>query len=500
MMIAYCYKTGLRLLNRLLAPAALTLALLAPTAWAGNVMDYGAKGDGIADDTVAVQKAVDACAATGEKLVFPAGTFLTGTVYLRSNTAIELTAKAVWKGIGRVDAYPMQHPRGFAGRTHADWRAMIYAEDVENVSISGAGLLDCNGGNPVFVKTAENPDRPFGIWIVRSRDIRVEGIQMRGSAHWMQHYMECDRVRINGIRVFNHANLNNDGLDLTDCRDVIVSNAEIDSSDDALVLKSDGPRGNADVVISNCILASHADGLKLGTGSVGGFRRITANNLVIRPSASDHIEHPMKVKNGLAGIDMMSTDGGALEDIVIQNVVMDGVETPVVIKLGDRWTTRKDKSTLVGPGTVRNILIGHLIARRCGPIPTMITGYPGNCVENITLSDMLIEIEGGAAACDLKVPENSSDYPYNRIFGKKLPAYGFFVRHARNVQLRDVRVQAVKPDARHAMIFSDATGALDNVDIVNQGAKGIAPVLVDKARSIDLRGASLGLKVKVHSN
>ncbi|MCE5229807.1 glycoside hydrolase [bacterium] len=465
------------------------------SAWAASVVDFGAKGDGLTDDTKAVQAAVDDCAAKGEKLVFPAGTFLTGTIFLRNNTAIELTAKAVWRGIDRVDSYPLQRPRGFEKGTHSAWRAMIYAYDVENISISGAGTFDGNGGNPVFVKTGENPNRPFGLWIVRSRNIRLDGIHMRNTAHWMQHYMECDRIRINGIRVFNHANLNNDGLDFTDCRDVIVSNVQIDSSDDALVLKSDSVRGNADFAITNCILSSHADGFKLGTGSVGGFKRITASNLVIRPSQADHIEHPMKMKNGLGGIDMMSTDGGPLEDIVIQNVVIEGVETPIVIKLGDRWMT--GKQTGAGhAGAARNIMISNVIARHCGALPSQISGYPGHPVENVTLSDMLIEIEGGGEQGDLNVPENSSAYPYNRIFGKKLPAFGFFVRHARNLQMRDVRMQTIKSDARYGMIFEDAKGALDNVTIANRETKNAA-VLIDKKKSIDLRGDSKELKVRV---
>jgi len=488
------------------------LLLVSAMALAGNIRDFGAKGDGSTDDTTAIQTAIDTCSANGEKLIFPAGTFLTGTVFLRSNTAIELTTKAVWKGIGRVDAYPMQRPRGFGGRMISAWRAMIYAEDVENVSIGGQGTIDGNGGHAALHTGSRNsPDRPFGLWIIRGRDIRIEAVQMRHSAFWMQHYEQCDHVRITGIRVFNHANLNNDGVDLTDCHDVIVSDAEIDSSDDALCIKSHGERGASDMVISNCVLASHADAFKMGTASVGGFRRITANNLVIRPSAADHIEHPLKVKGGLAGIDLMSTDGGTLEDIVIQNVVMDGVETPVVIKLGDRWakggrpdeargSAREGGPPRTTAGVVRNVLIGHVVARRSGPIPSSITGYPGHCVENITLSDMLIEIEGGSPATDLKVPENSGRYPYNRIFGQKLPAHSFFVRHAKNVQFRDVQVKTIAPDQRPAFIFEDATGTLDNVDIVNHGGQGIAPVLVDKAGAIGLRGVSRGLKVQVRSN
>ena len=148
---------------------------------------------------------------------------------------------------------------------------------------------------------------------------------------------------------------------------------------------------------------------------------------------------------------------------------------------------------------MRNVCIGHVVARCSGPIPSSITGYPGHHVENITLSDMSIEIEGGSPTYDLPVPENSGHYPYNRIFGQKLPAYAFFVRHAQNVQFRDVRIATIAPDERRAVIFEDATGTLDNVEIANRGDQGSAPLLVDKAEAIGLRGSSGGLRVQVRS-
>lgn len=491
------------------------LLLAAPAlALAAGVKDFGAKGDGISDDTAAVQAAIDACAKQGEPLVFPAGTFLTGTIRLHSHTEIELSAKAVWKGIPMVDAYPLQQVSLAGGAKTVSRRALIFAQDAERIVIRGHGTIDGNGSHEAFRDgIANSPARPYGLWIVRGRDIRIEGIHLRNSAFWMQHYAECDHLRISGIRVFNHANLNNDGLDIDDCHDVVVSDSVFDSTDDALCMKSEGGRGVSDVVITNCLLASHADAIKLGTASHGGFRRIAINNIVIRPSAADRVGHPLQVKGGLAGIDLMSTDGGTLEDIVIQNVVMDGVETPLVIKLGNRWTT-SDK-TMPGAGaarafvteenpadapratdgSVRNVRIAHVVARRSGPIPSSITGYPGHPVENITLNDVLIEVEGGSPACDQPVLENSSSYPYNRMFGRELPAYAFFIRHAANVCLRDVQVKTIAPDGRRAVAIEDATVTLDNVEIVNSGGLARGPVLVDRPGAVRLLGVSTGLKV-----
>lgn len=471
--------------------------------YVATVMDFGARGDGITDDTKAVQSAVDACAVKGIKLIFPAGTFMTGTIILQSNTNIELTSNAVWKGIGTLDAYIRQSPKladgSQAGRTRG---ALIYAYDAENISISGQGMIYGNGESEGFDHITNSPNNPFGLWMIRCRDVRIDGIQMQNSAFWMQNYVECEHLRINGIRVFNHANLNNDGLDITDCHDVIISNCEIDSSDDALCPKSSSEKGVSDVVINNCILASHAHGFKLGTASRGGFRRITASNLVIRPSKAGKVIHPANVKGGESGIELLSSDGGVLEDITIQNVVMDGLETPICIKLGDRWANQKGDAALAvsgKPGVIRNILIRNVIARRSGPIPTSITGYPGHNVENITLSDMMIEVEGGLPEQDMTVPENSGGYPYNRIFGLKLPAYAFFVRHAKNIKFINVAVSTVKPDDRRAFIFEDATGVLDNVEIKNSGGKSRAPVLTDSAEAISLTGSSR-LRLQVIQN
>jgi polygalacturonase len=465
-----------------------------------SVKDFGAKGDGITDDTKAIQEAIDNCASKGWKVFFPEGTFMTGTVYLRSNTTLELTVKAIWKGIGRTDAYPVQRPVGLSGKPLGARGAMIFAEGVENICLCGQGLFYGNGEHEAFRSgIADSPERPYGIWIVRGRNIKIEGIRMQNSAYWMQNYQECDHLRITGINVFNHVNLNNDGLDITDCHNVIVSDCEIDSSDDALVPKSHSERCVSDLLVSNCILASHAHCFKLGTASVGGFRHITVNNLVLRTSLADHITHQAKVKGGESGIELLSSDGGILEDITIRNVVMDGQETPFCIKLGDRWAKQQGDLTGKTAGIIRNILIGDVIVRNAGPIPGSITGYPGHKVENITLSNMLIEIDGGLPAYDEPVPENSGNYPYNRIFGPKLPAYAFFVRHAQNVRFQNIQVRTIAADERRAFLFDDATGVLENVDILNEGGDYRGSVLVDRTGAIELRGSTNKLKVDTGS-
>ncbi len=385
-----------------------------------SVFDFGAKGDGITDDTEAIQRAIDVCSANGTKLVFPAGTFMTGAVFLRSNISIELSAKAVWKAIGKTELFPVQYPVRQDGSQMLSWSAMIFGKDIENVRISGNGVIDGSGNHPAFGTSRGDKQRPFGIWIIRGRNISMEGFHLRNTAFWGMHFDECDHLKLTGLNLYNHSNLNNDGIDISDCHDVIISDCVIDSS-----------------------------------------------------------------------------DGGILEDIVIQNVVMDGVETPISIKLGDRWVRGHNMPTSIlgaeAPGVVRNIFISNVIARNSGPIPSLITGYPDHYVENIKLSDIFIEVEGGLPAHDVIVPENSSAYPVNRMFGLKNPAYGFFIRNVKNVQLRNVQMVTQNPDDRRAIIFENATGIIENIDIENSGGQGRPSLLVDNTEALTLRGDNSGV-------
>ncbi|NJM15603.1 MAG: hypothetical protein HC896_09755 [Bacteroidales bacterium] len=125
-------------------------------------------------------------------------------------------------------------------------------------------------------------NRPYGIFLVGCSQVEVSGISMANSAFWMARYLYCDRVLVQNIYVFNHGNINNDGVDIDGCHDVIVANCHIDASDDALCFKTEGDRSCENVVVSNCLLSSAASALKWGTGSVGNFRNFTVSNIVIR--------------------------------------------------------------------------------------------------------------------------------------------------------------------------------------------------------------------------
>lgn len=426
-----------------------------------SLPDFGAVPDDGKADTEAIQKAINACSENGGGTVlFPQGTWHSGTVYLNNNITIYLSSGAVWKGLNDSSAYPYMEARIMSREDRVPRKAMIYGYNLENIKIHGEGTIHPGGEYSVFENAPQN-ERPFGIYLIKCKNITVEGIHMEQPIFWMQRYFWCDNLSLHNLKIFNHSNRNNDGIDIDACHNVVVSGCIIDSSDDALVLKSEGTRACEDVVITNCILRSHASMLKLGTASIGGFKRITISNIIITPSRSKEMHHPIGSWRGLAGIDLLNVDGGVMEDILINNVIIDSVETPIFIKFGNRHDSWPGKPATT-PGITRNIQISNVTIRNAGPICSSITGYPDHPVENIRLNDMYISVDGVTDLADTatQVIENSDGYPFNRMFHSNLPAYGLFLRHVNDIKLDNIEMVIGNEEVRPAMHLENLNGGL----------------------------------------
>lgn len=428
-----------------------------------SITDFGAKSDNL-EDTKAVQTAIDKCSKNGGgTVIFPSGKWLTGTIYLQNNVSIYLANGAIWQGVDSDEAYPFIAPVVKSREDKDSRRAMIYAYQKKNIKIFGEGLLYPGGDYEIFEATLEKTkyyERPFGICMIECENIQMEGITLKNSAFWMQRYFHCNNLKISGITVFNHSNLNNDGIDIDGCHDVVVEGCNIDSSDDALVLKSEGVRACENVTITNCILSSHATPLKFGTSSIGGFKNITISNMVIKPSKSKEMHHGLEAWGGLSGIDILCVDGGTIENIAISNVTMDGVETPLFIKLGNRNSAWEGKTDFE-KGTIRNIKISNITAINSGRITSSITGYDGQNVENVTLSDIRFETIAydGKTDSKLEINERAGWYPFNRMFGFDYPVYGLYVNYADNITFNNVEFVKHESDKRPAMKFENATNS-----------------------------------------
>lgn len=430
-----------------------------------DIRDFGATEN---SGTTAIQAAIDAAAVDGGVVEIPPGRFRSGTIFLKSGVELRLSRGAVLTAIDDLDEFPDIKPPIPSRMDVCPWKAFIYAVDAENIALTGGGTISPGGELEIFQNGIVNsPSRPYGIHFVRCSDILVSGVTMTGSAFWMQRYFNCEKLRINGISVFNHCNLNNDGLDIDCCRDVIVSDCRIDADDDALCVKTEGAEPSSDITVSNCVVSSHASAIKLGTGSVGDFKNIVISNCVVKPSKADHVLHPRGLKGGTAGVSICAVDGAKVENVLIDDIRIDGVESPLFVRLGKRLSRMDELDGAVSRaagngrwknappkaiGSIRGLTLRNISATDAGPVASSISACEGGAISGLILDSISISASKTPdAPVSEDVPENDQGYPSNLMFGSALPAAGIYLRNLERVVLKDVRVTAPTSDRRPAI-------------------------------------------------
>ncbi len=414
------------------------------------VREFGAAADGKRLDTEPIQKAIDSCAAAGGGVVrLPAGTYLSGTIVLKSRVTLRLEKGAVLLGSRNLDDYP---PRVPACRSYTDnytERSLVYAEKQEGVAIEGQGVIDGQGAafkGPYKV-------RPYLMRFIECRDVAVRDVQLRDSPMWVQHYLACEGVRIEKVAVQSRVNQNNDGIDIDGCSRVEISGCRIVSGDDAICLKSTLDRPCRDVLVRDCEVSSLCNGLKLGTETNGGFENIRIRNCRVYDTK-------------LAGLALEIVDGGTMDGVEVEDLSMENVGAAIFIRLGDRARPFKAGMERPGVGKLRNVTIRRVKASGAGRIGSSIAGLPGHPVEKVRLSDVSIVSAGGGKADDAQrvPPERPEVYPEFSMFGV-LPASGLYVRHAKEIVLEKVALRTDSADARPAVVLSDVKDpALKEVD------------------------------------
>lgn len=432
-----------------------------------DIRAHGATGDGKTLDTDAINRAIDACSGSGGGMVYAGpGTYLVGTVVLKSNVTLYLDAQATLLGSKNIADYA-KHP-GPPERGDANQKHLLFARDAENVGLAGPGRID--GQGPAFwVPSGRKVPPPEDSWkdvatydwkpldrasplveFAGCKNVRIEDVRIENASGWTLRPVNCDNVVIRGIVIRNPViGPNTDGIDPTGCQGVFISDCYIDTGDDAICLKSENPYGGPvrvtkNVTITNCVLTCCCNGLKFGTATRGGFENVVFSNSVI---FNEPVDPKARVISGIA-VEMV--DGGWLEGVVVSNVRMQNVRTPIFIRRGNR-RPRPDGT----PGTLRGVMIDNVHAT--GAILTSsVTGLPGFDAEDVTLSNIRIDtVERGEAAwADLEIPERANSYPEARMFGR-LPAYGFYCRHVKGLRMRGVEVTAAEGEARPALVCDD---------------------------------------------
>jgi hypothetical protein len=438
-----------------------------------DVRDFGAKGDGQTLSTQAIQAAIDKCSAAGGGTVYlPPGTFLSGTIYFKTGVTLHLDTGSTLLGSKNLNDYPPTVP---AFRSYTDNytdKSLIYGEKLERIAITGRGVIDGQG------KAFEGPYkvRPYMIRFIECRDVVVEGVTILNSPMWVQHFLACDDVRISGITVKSHVNHNNDGIDIDSCHRVTITGCNIDSGDDAIVLKSTSARLCKDVVVSGCVVRSTCNALKMGTESNGGFQNIVLTGCAIHDTR-------------LAGVALEIVDGGAMDRIVVSDITMVGVGAPIFIRLGNRARPFKEGMDKPGIGSMKNITISNIEASGANPTGCAIAGLPDARIENVTLSNIRLSFAGGgtAAQASRPIPEESEKYPEYGMFGR-LPADGIYGRHVDGLKLTNIQLQWAAADRRHALVLDDVNNAtIDGLQAAwSDGA--VSPLRLTDVRDAWIRG------------
>ncbi len=464
------------------------VGLAAPLRAARSILDYGAVPDGKTLTTKAIQRAIDDVFKAGGGLVYaPPGTFLIGGLELKSRVTLYLEAGCVLLGSKSIEDYDY-HP-GPPMQGDANGHHVIFAQKADDVTLCGLGVIDGQGS--AYWETVNRPPvTPENEWkdvatfihrpanhnrrpspmveFAQCRNVRISGVTLRNSAGWTMRPVNCDTVVIDGILIRNPpTGVNCDGIDITASTNVFVSNCDIMTGDDAICLKSESPYGGdvlptKNITVTNCTLTTSCNGFKMGTATHGAFENIVFSNSVIYSNVN-----PVNARV-IGGLSIETVDGGSLDGVVVSNIRMQNVRAPIFVRLGER--KKKEGSFL------RNVLIEGVDAE--GAIVTSsITGVPGLRPSDITISNCRMRtVAGGDAAwTHREIPEVADKYPECWMMGH-LPAYGFYVRHADRVRLRNVEYITDKPDGRPAIVCDDVNDAIFN-GLELSRPEGDAPLL-----------------------
>jgi polygalacturonase len=415
-----------------------------------SVLDYGAQGNGTNDDTVAIQKAIDACgAAGGGRVLLPSGrTYLSGALTLRSGVDFHVAGGAMLKGSPNWRAY---------GRPGA----LLFAKDARGLTLSGNGVIDGNdravwqaladeeAGGDVnkdgwwpqsftgdwwpFGKLPDEPQkgggRPMLVIFIGCERVRIHDITLQNAPSWTVHLVGCTDVAVESMSIHNAWDVaNNDGIDLDHCRDVRIANCHIECADDTIVIKNTpnfaAYGASARITVTGCLLASRSCALKV-------------DEIYTQPGARDIVFTGCVISRSNRGLVIQSRDEGDIENVLFANIIVEtgfsphkwwGAAEPIHIS----HFPRTPQTRL---GHVRNIRFNNILCR--GENGIFLHGWTNRPLENIVLDNVRLEL-----AKTSEVPGGFYDLRpqgvFKGIFESTLA--GIYARYVNGLSLRHAEI------------------------------------------------------------
>lgn len=436
-----------------------------------DVRDYGAKGDGKTLDTKAIQAAIDACSdAQGGMVFIPAGVFMSGTLQLKSNVTFHLSAGGKLLGSPKREDYT-------AGKGVPPGNGNIvflYAVNAERLSIEGKGTIDGNGlafytgkgdnTGPGQNGVGGNFDRPHLFIFYQCTELRLHDVFLQASAYHCIRLLQCKQVFIDGVRIYNRVNKNNDGFHFSSCQYVHITNCDVQCQDDACALFG----SNKFVTITNCSFSTRWSIFRFGGGE---SQNIVVSNCLIY----DTYGCPIKISAGKASI----------ENFSFSNIIMKNVTGPIGIGFSGLASNNQGSNPSADRPFVRNISFNGIRASVLAlPVPhpdihfdlhtwegeknscITLNGMGDYYLENISFTDVHVTYAGGGTTAQSEkrnIPKIAAEYfgVWDVAPGGP-PAYGLYARNVKGLTLQNVRFEFEASDARPAVVFDGVEDASIN--------------------------------------
>ena len=444
-----------------------------------DIRHFGAKGDGVTLDTLAVQAAIDACTADqGGTVLVPAGVFVIGTVELKSNVTLRIAAGGKLLGSADGKQYHAVEEIPLSGdSTFADGNVgLLFAVDALNVTVHGPGILDGQGAQfrspsrgvppPSGISGAH---RPYSMLFYRCRNLRLRDVEVLDSAFHAIRIIQSTYVRADNVHIHSRVNHNNDGFHFISAQHVNVSNCNVECQDDACALF-----GSCEyVTVTNCSFSTRWSVFRFGGGNV---KNIAVSNCLIYQCYGC----PIKIRCG---------PGSTYENMSFSNLMMEDVTGPISIGVGAGMPRRRSATEpATAPSSETESLGSRPAVLRCvsfnnirATVPsepaqlpeTVVTSaYRGgeirscivlNCIgnsrlEDVSFNDVHVVYGGGGTASEAArrdVPKFAGEY----FELGTLPAYGLYARNVHGLTLRDVRFEVGTADLRPAVVFDHVDDA-----------------------------------------
>lgn len=427
-----------------------------------NVKNFGAVGDGTTNDAPAINSAIAAAGAAGGGMVtFPPGTYLCGSIHLTNNLTLYLSNNAViFASSNNIDLHESNPYSQYQDEGHSYFHdAMIWGENLTNLAFAGSGKIDGNHnlttGNPGGTTNTTPGDK--ALCLVMCSNITITDITITNGGHFGILAQACTNMYLNNVKIWEKTS--RDGFNLIDSSDVLITNCDLQGSDDTMCLKSTyalGRKGSSsNITVVNCqVLSTENNATQFGSETVGNFSDVTFSNLVITGA-------------GKAGIGITSQDGAVINGVTYNNITMSNCACPIFLKLDYRTTDTPNPAV----GAISNISIANVVAVHSTLYSrtntSTINGYFNTNtfaeipIQFITFSNVNVSNIGGHPAGDINnYPLENQDWqPQN--FGK-WPSYGWYLRWANNISFTNCQTHFDNGDDRPAVIADTVTNVFFN--------------------------------------